>query len=384
MAETARDADWLRGKQVAFTGRFASMTRKEAAELVRTYGGRFVPTVTRRTAYLIVGQEGWPLRKNGRLTIKLLKAQALERRGYKVSVLSEEELLARLGLDSRSDEARRLHTTAELTQLLNVPRDRLRAWMDAGLVRPVESSHGIAYFDFRQVAGAKTLCDLIEAGVTAERLRRSLEQLRIWARDVEQPLTQLAMLERDGHLLVRIGDALAEPTGQLLLEFADGAEASAVAFSPNRLSADDWYDLACRHEDAGRLAEAEAAYRQALTLAGPDAACLFNLANVLCALGRKPEAAECLHQAVTLNDRDPGAWNNLGAVLADLKRFPEAKAAYQKAISLGYADAHYNLADLLRDLGDHEAARRHWRAYLRQDPNSRWARYARACMGKRM
>jgi tetratricopeptide (TPR) repeat protein len=148
------------------------------------------------------------------------------------------------------------------------------------------------------------------------------------------------------------------------------------------LSAEQWFDLGCRHEDAGRLHEAEADYRQALLAGGPDVACCFNLANVLYALDRKPEAAERLYQAIELDAHDAAVWNNLASVFAALNLFDEAKAAYRKAVALGHADAHYNLADLLCDLGEHEEARRHWQAYLQQDQHSRWARYARSRLEK--
>jgi tetratricopeptide (TPR) repeat protein len=72
------------------------------------------------------------------------------------------------------------------------------------------------------------------------------------------------------------------------------------------------------------------------------------------------------------------AWNNLGAVLADLGRLEQSKEAYQKAVQHGYPDAHYNLADLLSDAGDLERARYHWQAYLQQDQESPWAKYARS------
>jgi tetratricopeptide (TPR) repeat protein len=382
MDETRADADFLKGKQVAFTGRLASMTRNEAAALVRAYGGRFVPRVNRQTSFLIVGHEGWPLCKDGRLTKNLQKARALQGRGNSVSVLSEEDLLVRLGLESRCADIRRLYSAVELSQLLGVPRDRLRAWMNAGLIHPIESGHGLAYFDFRQVAGAKTLCDLIKAGVAAKRIRHSLDHLQRWASSVEQPLSQLAILEKDGELLVRVGEALADPTGQLLLDFGDESAEPSLEFSATSLTADEWFGLGRQHEDAGRLQEAEAAYRQALLAGGPDAVCCFNLANVLYALDRKLEAAERFHQAVELDGQDATAWNNLGTVLVELKRIEEAKGAFQRAVQLGYPDAHYNLADLLGDLGEHEEARRHWQAYLQQDQHSAWANYARSRLEK--
>jgi protein O-GlcNAc transferase len=114
---------------------------------------------------------------------------------------------------------------------------------------------------------------------------------------------------------------------------------------------------------------------------GPDAVCSFNLANALYALNRIPEAEERFYQTVELEPHNAQAWNNLGTVLVALTRFEEAKAAYEKAVQLGYADAHYNLADLLTDLGDHEQARQHWQAYLQQDQQSAWAYYARSRVG---
>jgi Tfp pilus assembly protein PilF len=94
-----------------------------------------------------------------------------------------------------------------------------------------------------------------------------------------------------------------------------------------------------------------------------------------------PEAAERFYQAVELEPNNGQAWNNFGTVLAALNRFEEAKAAYQKAVQLSYADANFNLADLLTDLGEQEQARQHWQAYLQQDQQSAWANHARSRMG---
>jgi Flp pilus assembly protein TadD len=118
------------------------------------------------------------------------------------------------------------------------------------------------------------------------------------------------------------------------------------------LTADDWFSLGLQQERAGHDEEAESAYRKALLLGGPDATRCFNLANVLYALDRKQEAAERFYQAVEIDGGEAEAWNNLANVLVDLHRFDEAKAAYEKAVQLGNHDAHYNLADLLTDLGE--------------------------------
>jgi len=379
------DAQLLKGEQVAFTGKLASMTRQEAADLVRAFGGKFTPDVTRRTSLVVVGHEGWPLRNDGRLTRKLQKAQLILGRGHPVRILSEEQFLDRLGAETRSAEIRRLYSIVELSELLGVPGDRLRAWMNAELIRPVESRHGIALFDFRQVAGAKTLCELVKAGVAVKRIRESLDHLRAWAGDIEQPLSQLAILERDGVVLVRVGETLAEPTGQLLLNFDEDQVQPAVEMTDREMTAEEWFELACCHEDAGRLTEAEAAYRKVLFAGGPDALCCFNLANVLYALDRKAEAAERYYQAVELDGQDPDAWNNLGNVLVDLGRMNEAIAAYHHALRADprHADTHYNLADALEQLGRTQEAAPHWESYLRQDRSSRWASFARKAVANR-
>ena len=48
----------LRGRQVAITGRLASMTQDEAFELIVRCGGETTRLPGRRTSLLVVGQEG--------------------------------------------------------------------------------------------------------------------------------------------------------------------------------------------------------------------------------------------------------------------------------------------------------------------------------------
>src|SRR5947207_1854189 len=162
MPQSAHHTDLLRGKQIAFTGRLASMTRSEAAKLVRAHGGRFVTTVSRRLSLLIIGQDGWPLQQDGRLTGKLRKARALQRSGYALTVLGEEELFHRLEITAQTE--RQLYSTARLSELVKVPGEHLRKWIKAGLIRPVENVNGVNLFDYKQVASARTLFDLIHAG----------------------------------------------------------------------------------------------------------------------------------------------------------------------------------------------------------------------------
>lgn len=199
---------------------------------------------------------------------------------------------------------------AQVCGLLNVRRERLRSWIEASLLQPAESHHGVDYFDFPQVTGLKTLCELSCAGASAKVLRQSLEHLRTWMPNLDRPLEQLALLERDGQLMVRLDEGqLAETTGQLQFDF----EASILPEpSQNVRTAEEWFELGCIEEEAERWMEAVAAYRQALSLGGPDPITCFNLGNVLYALDQKGQAAERFRQAVELQADFVEAWNNLG------------------------------------------------------------------------
>jgi tetratricopeptide (TPR) repeat protein len=372
------DAGWLQGKQVAITGRLASMSRTEAAELIRGCGGQVIGSITRQTGVLIVGQGGEPLGKDGNLTARLRKARRFEKRGYPIRIVAEEEFLARLGLESHVT-VHRLYTRAQVCRILRIPPGRLRGWLRAGLVRPRETVHGVCYFDYRQVSWARTLCDLSRAGVRVERIQRSLEHLRRWLPEVEQPLAQLGLLAQDGALLVRLENGqLTEPTGQPRLDFDDGALHRVIESPAPVVSADVWFDRGCELEQLGRLTEAADAYREALLAGGPDADACFNLANVLSALGQTAQAMERYRQAVEIDPRFAEAWNNLANVLAQVGDIEAALFAYGKALEIvpGRADTHYNLADTLDQAGRAVEACVHWKAYLQADACSSHARYA--------
>lgn len=374
MAEDAK----LQGKTVAFTGKLASMTRARAAELVHAFGGKWVATVSRRTSLLVVGQEGLPLRKDGRLSRKLQMARRLQQ-FHAIEVITESELLARVGLESV--DSFRHFSTSQLGEVLKLPGERIRNWVELGLLRPTETAHGVHYFDFRQASWARSLCDFMAAGVAPRRIRQSLEQLRRWLPEVDEPMAQLAVLEADGQVLVRLEQGLlCEPTGQGLFEFDSNPAAHSVPVQPVPHTAEEWFEMGCAHEDSGRLPEAAQAYRQALAAGGPDKEAAFNLANVLYASGRKEQAVERYRQAVEIDHTFVAAWNNLGNVLTELGERDEAEAAFEKALEIDPAngDARYNLAELLEQTNRREQAREHFRRYLEHDSMSAWAAHARS------
>jgi tetratricopeptide (TPR) repeat protein len=91
---------------------------------------------------------------------------------------------------------------------------------------------------------------------------------------------------------------------------------------------------AVTHHQAGRLADAEHAYRTVLALSAAHADALGQFGLLLYQQGRCDEAAEQLAASVKANPRQPVTWSNYGMVLAALGRHTEALAAYDRALVL--------------------------------------------------
>lgn len=373
----------LEGRTVVLTGRLASMTHEEAARRVADAGGRVEREPGAHTDLVVVGQGGPPLDDDGEPTRALVRARELRASGGRPEVVHEEVLLERLGIEGFDLERR--YTTEQLRRILGVERRELRAWMRAGLVRPVQVQNRLALFDFRQVASARSLVQLVRAGVGPGRLRASLARMEGWLAHPETALTQIERLE-GGALAVRTADgALAEPSGQLRLDFeAPGGSSAATGIAPSRVIAGpaprDVLDRGLDAEAEGRLEDAAELYRAALEAGDPRAEISFNLGNVRLALGRAADAAGAFLEAVERDASFVEAWNNFGIALDAVDRRREAVLAYTQALAVepDYADAHYNLGDTLAALGDHVGAARHWTRYLGLDPVGRAAASVRA------
>jgi tetratricopeptide (TPR) repeat protein len=284
-----------------------------------------------------------------------------------------------MGILAYAEPVRRLYTIGQLTQVLEVKRDLIRYWLRAGLICPAEIVHRLAFFDFAQVQSAKTLCDLARRGVSMSRIRVSLEQLRGWLPNLGASLSQLALLEDSGRLLVRYGEyGLMESTGQLQLDFGIDRETTSVPWSQD-VTSDELFDDALEHHDHGRCEEAAALYRRAIELDPKDPVLHFNLANVQYEQGLLDDSCATYLATTQLDPQYVEAWNALGCVLSQMGRSKEAVVAFRRAIELvpDYGDAHFNLASELEQIGEFASANKHWRRYVELDKTGPWAETAR-------
>jgi tetratricopeptide (TPR) repeat protein len=103
----------------------------------------------------------------------------------------------------------------------------------------------------------------------------------------------------------------------------------------------------------GRLAEAEAAYREVLRLEPRDFQAMCNLADCLRKLRRVDEAIALYRAALELEPREARLHTNLSAALEVAGRLEEAEAHLRRALEIDpqYEEAHVNLGWLLLVLG---------------------------------
>jgi len=142
------------------------------------------------------------------------------------------------------------------------------------------------------------------------------------------------------------------------------------------------FALALQHHQAGRLAEAEALYRQILA-AHPDHADTVHHLGIIAHQQRRHDIAlELIRRATVLAPDSPSIHFNLGEVCRLTNRQDEASAHYQRALQLrpGFAEAHIHLGHALRDLGRSEEAVTAYRRGLELNPEHAVAQHSLANM----
>ena len=96
----------------------------------------------------------------------------------------------------------------------------IRRWARLGLIRPVRRVCRLPYFDYREVASARRLAGLLEEGVPAATIERSLMDLSRAMAGTDRSLAQLNLLVQDDRVVLRDDRGVLHPrTGQRLLDF---------------------------------------------------------------------------------------------------------------------------------------------------------------------
>jgi predicted O-linked N-acetylglucosamine transferase (SPINDLY family) len=120
-----------------------------------------------------------------------------------------------------------------------------------------------------------------------------------------------------------------------------------------RVNLPDAFEAGFEHHQAGRLAQAEQLYRQALQHNPRHAEALHFLGVLAQQVGRHDVAVELIQQALQLRPNWPVALSNLSEALRAIGRLDEAVAACHRAIALrpDLPEPHSNLAIYFLNLG---------------------------------
>jgi predicted O-linked N-acetylglucosamine transferase (SPINDLY family) len=134
---------------------------------------------------------------------------------------------------------------------------------------------------------------------------------------------------------------------------------------------DQALNLALQHHHAGRLADAEALYRQILAVQPHHAEAMHLLGVIAHQAGRDDLAVDWIRRALAIDPNSAGAHCNLGEALRGLGRLEEAIASYQRAVELqpDFAEAHNNLGVAAAAQGDLDAAMTAYRRALACKPD---------------
>ena len=88
----------LYGSEIAFTGTLLTMSRQQAFELVAQLGAQAEATVTKKTDFLVLGQQDPSrLTPGAELSAKAQKAKELRGKGQKIELLGEDDFLRMIG-----------------------------------------------------------------------------------------------------------------------------------------------------------------------------------------------------------------------------------------------------------------------------------------------
>ena len=428
----------LSGETVALTGTLASMTHRDAISMVEQYGGRATHSVSGSTTMLVIGEEGWPLEDDGGASQKLQQVMQMIADGLEVRILAESDWLQLLGLDDHREEIRRAHTPAMLSRLLDIPVRMIRRWARLGLIKPVRRIGRLPYFDYREVASARRLASLLEQGVSAQTLEKSLAELSLTIAGTDRSLAQLNLLVQDEKVLMRDDRGVLNPrTGQRLLDF-DAAETSLEVFQPglsdstesdaedddqleddepvslpfssgqmreerqmSDWNAEEWFHEGCRLTEEAEFESAINSFRNGLSLLAsemssirsgmsspddeqttlfPDPADLnFHLADALYRAGRIDAAIERYYCAIEAAPDFIEAWTQLGCLQSEQGQLELAETSLITAISIHPAnpDALLHYAQLLEQTDRADEAVSYWKQYLQYDSRGPWSDHAR-------
>ena len=189
------------------------------------------------------------------------------------------------------------YSKEEVQRILDLTPKQLDYWERLRLIPSKKDGDS---YDFRDLIGLRTVKQLVEKGVPANRLRRALAALREKLVQVHAPLAELRVLSDGRDVIVERHGARMEPlSGQFVLNF-ETRELDEKVRSISERDADDWLALALEYE-AGRKTRSEAidAYDRALRVDPTKVEAMLNCGTLHYEDGNLEKAADYFERALS-------------------------------------------------------------------------------------
>jgi DNA-binding transcriptional MerR regulator len=282
------------------------------------------------------------------------------------------------------------YSLPDAARFFGITPARLRYWERSSLVRPSAGADATPAFGFRDLVCIKAILVLLDHGVPLRRIRRTVEAVRETIPELDQPVAQLRVwIDGSDRVVVRHGDALYEPSGQMVIDFELAPErpddVAALrrpdpAAEPDPESALEWFERGCQLDSAAATFEQAAdAYRRALEADPEFADAHCNLGAIHHQRDQRDVARACYEAALRCDASHVEANLNLAGILEEENRSEAALSHYKAALRADplRTDAHLASALLYEKLGVRRRAREHWRRYLQCAPAGAWAEIAK-------
>jgi len=298
-------------------------------------------------------------------------------------------------------------TVKDISRLFGLSDSRIRYWAQTGFIGPSIRRNNRRLYSFSDLIGIKVARDLLESGLSLQRVRKNLASLRSLLPDVDRPLSRLRVQSDGERMWVHAEEASFDVTsGQMLLELSTGdlqddvvrildlarpphqnrppkppPEEPGQEVHPHRTAYRWFLTGLAAHQHRETLEEAMAAYRRALDLDPSLAAAHTNLGIACFDKGQLGQARVHFERALALDPDQPEARYNLANLYEQENQLELAIAEFRRVVASRpeFADAHFNLAIALEKVGSRVQSADHFRHYLRLsgDENTVWSRLAR-------
>ena len=259
----------------------------------------------------------------------------------------------------------------DVEKLLHLTRGTIRALIDDGFVAPARGPRNAWLFSFQDLIVLRTVRALTDANVPRKRITRSVRELRRHLPD-SMPLSGLSICAVADRVVVKEGASRWQAeSGQYLLAFEGDPTNGSLNVIERKVADEgvdgrDWFERGAALENEDPAAAIQA-YEHAVAADPTFLEACINLGRLLHEAGRFAQAEHVYRDALNAAGRDPALLYNLGVLLHDMERKGEAMEVYEMALRANpaLADCHYNLALLCEELNRPKEAIRHMAQYRR-------------------